>query len=222
MGIFSIFSSGLSFEMMVILLGAWLIAITFAIVSHEFSHAWVANKMGDPTARIAGRISFNPAKHLDWIGTLCLVVFGFGWAKPVPVNPTLFRNFRKGQVLVSIAGVVTNLVLGVVFTFLSVVAQLYFDSSILILLFLQYLFFYTAIINYVLAIFNILPIYPLDGFSFLEAFLPYNNKFMMFMRKYGVIIMLILLLSTALNYVFDFVLQVFYYDLFDLFAMIFI
>lgn len=170
MGIFSIFSGGYSAEEVLINLGAWLIAITLAIVVHESAHAWVANKMGDPTARLAGRVTLNPVKHLDLVGGLCLLFFGFGWAKPVPVNPVLFRNYRKGQVLVSLAGVVSNFVLGILFTFLSVVSILFFDPNVLILYFLQQLLLYIAIVNYVLAIFNLLPVYPLDGFRLLEAF----------------------------------------------------
>ena len=221
MGIFSIFSSGYPASVVLVLLGAWLIAIIFAIVSHEFAHAFVANKMGDPTAKLAGRLTLNPAKHLDPIGAICLVVFGFGWAKGVPINPNLFRNYKKGQILVSISGILTNLCLGVIFTFLSVIANLFFNSEILILQFLQALFMYSAMLNYVLAVFNILPIYPLDGFSLLEAFLPYENKFLTFMRKYGVIILLILLLSNLIDLLIGFMLQVFYYDLASLFTMMF-
>ncbi len=221
MGIFSIFSSGYPASVVLVLLGAWLIAIIFAIVSHEFAHAFVANKMGDPTAKLAGRLTLNPAKHLDPIGAICLVVFGFGWAKGVPINPNLFRNYKKGQILVSISGILTNLCLGVIFTFLSVIANLFFNSEILILQFLQALFMYSAMLNYVLAVFNILPIYPLDGFSLLEAFLPYENKFLTFMRKYGVIILLILLLSNLIDLLIGFMLQVFYYDLASLFKMMF-
>lgn len=222
MGIYSIFTLNMPFYAILVVLCAYLIALIFAIVCHEISHAYVAFKMGDPTAKFSGRMSFNPAKHFDLIGALCLLFFGFGWAKGVPVNPNNFRNYKKGQILVSLSGVLTNLILGVVFTFLSVVAQIYFDSSVIILLFLQYLFFYLAITNYVLAVFNILPIYPLDGFSFLEAFLPYNNKFLQFMKKYGVIILILLLVSQLIPFLMTKVLDVMYYDLFGVFAKIFI
>lgn len=215
MGIFNIITSGLPVGIIFMLLGAWLIAIVFSIVAHEFAHAFTASKMGDPTAKLAGRMSLNPAKHLDPIGAICLVVFGFGWAKGVPVNPNLFRNYKKGQVLVSLSGVLTNLILGIIFTFLSAVSML-FDPNVLVLLFLQYLFMYLAVINYVLAIFNILPIYPLDGFSFLEAFLPYDNKFLNFMRKYGVIILLILLVSGLISFLINGVLGFMFYDFRDL------
>ena len=222
LGIWTIFTSGYSIEIIFALLVAWLIAIVFSITAHEYAHALTAYKMGDPTAKMAGRMSLNPAKHLDPIGAICLVLFGFGWAKGVPINPNLFRNYRKGQVLVSLSGILTNLVLGIVFTFLSVVVNLFLDDSVYFWFFVQALFQYLAVINYVLAVFNILPIYPLDGFSFLEAFLRYDNKFLVFMRKYGMIILLILLLTGIISLLMNFVIYVFYDLLGGLFERIFV
>ena len=222
MGLYTIFTSNQPFYIILVVLIAWLIAITFAIVAREFVRAYVSNKMGDPTAKLNGQLSLNPAKHIDTLGMVFLVFFGFGWTKGVQTNPNLYRNFRKGQIWVSLSGIITNLCLGVIFTFLSVIAELYFSADVLILLFLQYLFYFFAIINYVLAIINILPIYPLDGYGFLQAFLPYTNKFMMFMRKYGLIILIILILSQLLGLFINLVLQVFYTDLFNLFVKIFI
>ena len=220
-GIWTIFTSSYSIEIIFALLVAWLIAIVFSITAHEYAHALTAYKMGDPTAKMAGRMSLNPAKHLDPIGAICLVLFGFGWAKGVPVNPNLFRNYRKGQVLVSLSGILTNLVLGIVFTFLSAVVNVFLDDSVYFWYFVQELFKYIAQINYVLAIFNILPIYPLDGFSFLEAFLRYDNKFVVFMRQYGIIILLVLMLTGIISLLMNFVIYVFYDLLVGLFKSIF-
>ena len=221
LGIWTIFTSGYSIEIIFALLVAWLIAIVFSITAHEYAHALTAYKMGDPTAKMAGRMSLNPAKHLDPTGAICLVLFGFGWAKGVPINPNLFRNYRKGQVLVSLSGILTNLVLGIVFTFLHAVTML-LDNNIYIWFFVQSLLESLAMINYALAVFNILPIYPLDGFSFLEAFLRYDNKFLVFMRKYGMIILLILLLTGIISLLMNFVIYVFYDLLGGLFERIFV
>ena len=90
-------------------------AVLIAICMHESAHGWVANRCGDPTARLMGRITLNPVKHFDPAGMLCLVFFGVGWAKPVPINPLHFRNYRKDDLKVSLAGVTTNLILALVF-----------------------------------------------------------------------------------------------------------
>lgn len=93
-------------------------AILFALICHEVAHGFVAKKCGDPTAEMLGRLSFNPLKHLDPIGTACMLLFGFGWAKPVPVNPRNFRNYVKDDLFVSLAGITANLCLFLISTFL--------------------------------------------------------------------------------------------------------
>ena len=222
MGLYSIFTLNEPFYIILLILLAWVVAITFCIVFREFVRAFVSFKMGDPTAKLNGQLSLNPSRHIDPIGMICLVVFGFGWSKGVQTNPNLYRSFRKGQIWVSLSGIITNLVLGIVFTFLSAVADLFFDPNVVVLLFIQYLFYFFAVINYVLAILNLFPIYPLDGYSFLQAFLPYNNKFMIFMRKYGIIILLVLILSQLLGLLFNFLLGFCYTDLHNLFVKMFI
>jgi Zn-dependent protease len=94
------------------------IPLMYAIIFHELAHGWVAYRMGDPTAKEMGRLSLNPLKHLDPVGTLMLFIFGFGWAKPVPVNFSRISDFRKGMILVSSAGIIANMILAFIALFL--------------------------------------------------------------------------------------------------------
>jgi len=200
-GILQIFGTGLGATQIFVLLVAWIIAITVAIVSHEFMHAWVAYKNGDYTAKAMGRLTLNPVKHFDAIGFLCLLLIGFGWAKPVPINENNFRNIKKGRIWVSLAGVLTNFVLAIVFTALWVLCFYFLDSTILILEFITYLCLYLAYVNLFLGLFNLIPIYPLDGYNFIASFLPYNSKFCMFMRQYGTLLLFaVLIIFTFVPY----------------------
>ena len=172
-------------------------AILISLGFHEFAHAFVSYKLGDPTAKQLGRLTLNPIKHLDPLGTLMLLIsmssgFGFGWAKPVPINPSHYKNHKSGTVLVSLAGPVSNLILAFLFSFPmaylvmkngSVPNQI-FDSSIRIYgsdFSLQTIIFYICrsfyMINIGLAVFNILPVPPLDGSKILTAILPANQYF---------------------------------------------
>ena len=195
MGIFNIFTSGYSWQVMVIILLCYLISIMVAIVFHEFSHAFVAYKCGDDTAKLSGRMTLNPAVHFDPFGFLFLLLLGFGWAKPVPVNELRFRNIKKGRLLVGFAGVTANIILAIVSTFLFVLFLNVLDTSVYIWYFVVTLCQYMAVINLMLAIFNLLPIYPLDGFNILATFLKPDSKFLNFMYRYGTLILILVLIA---------------------------
>jgi Zn-dependent protease len=169
-----------------ILLVFWVFAVLSALILHEVSHGWVAFKCGDPTAKFARRLNLNPANHLDPVGTLCFLFVGFGWAKPVPINPYNFRNFRRGCFLVSIAGIVTNLIIGFVASFFYVL--LYESGSIWLTLFA-----YIMVVNISFAVFNFLPIPPLDGFNILASLSKPNNKTVVWFRDNQLVMLLILL-----------------------------
>ncbi|MDD4291635.1 MAG: site-2 protease family protein [Clostridia bacterium] len=189
---------------------AFVCAILCALVLHEISHGFVAYKCGDDTAKRMGRLSLNPLKHLDPIGTLCMVFVGFGWAKPVPINPVRFDNYTKGLRLVSVAGVTMNFILSFLSTGFFFLVRLIVSSITLTqgsvlyyLLYFLYIFFkFGAILNLFLMFFNLLPIYPLDGYRLLETFFRVDNKFLLFLRKYG---MYILIGFVALGYISSFI-----------------
>ena len=203
MGIIDILFTDLSATLIILTLVAWIFAVIIAIVPHEFSHAFVAYKMGDDTAKLSGRMTFNPKAHFDPIGAICLFVFGFGWAKGVPVNSVRFRNMRKGQIWVSLSGIITNLILGIVFTVCYALTSpsFFLEPSVSFLYFVQCFFQSAAMLNFVLAIFNFLPIYPLDGYNFLMAFFPPYGKFDRFMQQYGIIFLLIFIITPLSTWV---------------------
>lgn len=160
-----------------ILLGliASFLAVTFVLTLHEFSHAAVAYACGDPTAKWSGRLTLNPLKHFDLIGLLCFTLVGFGWAKPVPVNPGNFRKIRTGLFLTAVAGVVMNyLTAAFVFYPLYQVAVHYLplgnsDGARFLFGFLKEFTYLLFAYSLSFAVFNLLPLSPLDGFRVVEA-----------------------------------------------------
>lgn len=193
-------------------------AILIGLSFHEAAHAYTAYRMGDPTAKNLGRVTLDPGKHLDPIGFLCLLLVGFGWAKPVPVNPNNFKDRRKGEFVVSIAGVAMNGILAIVFTFvlaLMLVFNLNNDIGIQII---QNI----ISINIVLMVFNFLPIGPLDGMGIYKAvFWKSSYKFEDFMARYGTIILLVLLISGVIGAVVGGVTDVIQINLYRLIFSIF-
>ena len=165
------------------LLAFYVIAVLSALILHEVAHGLVALWCGDPSAKFAGRLTLNPAKHLDGFGTLCFLLFGFGWATPVPINAMNFKHRKRGCVLVSLAGIVVNLFLAFIASFFYVLLA----GSVW-----QYLFMYMFLINIVFATFNLLPIAPLDGFNLIQALFP-NSGYVRFMRQNHTITLIILI-----------------------------
>ncbi|MBQ2697153.1 MAG: site-2 protease family protein [Clostridia bacterium] len=186
-------------------------AVLFSLSFHEFFHGFVADRLGDPTARNQGRLTLNPKAHLDPIGTVCMLLFRFGWAKPVPVNMMYFKNPKQGMAITAAAGPASNLLLA----FGSM--ALYFVFAIrggdgLIGGYLTTFFYIMILINVGLAVFNLLPISPLDGSKILYAVLPNQIyfKIMQYEQYFQPIIFLLLwtgLLSTPLGFLRDLVID---------------
>ena len=166
--------------LMIFFIGALLIAISV----HEFMHAWTANYLGDPTAKYARRVTLNPIAHLDPIGTLMIFLVGFGWGKPVPINPNNFQNPRLGSALTSLAGPMSNLLMAIA---LALLLKIPIVNGTL---FAQFLLI-TIQLNLVLMLFNLIPIPPLDGSKVLALVFPEleNPK----LQIYGIFILLALL-----------------------------
>ena len=183
-------------------LGFFIIAIPllYAVIFHELAHGWVAYRLGDPTAKFLGRLSLNPLKHLDPMGTLMLFLFGFGWAKPVPVNLQHLRDRRLGMILVSSAGIITNILLAFFAIFLYRLLDIK-GSGIT-----AQLFYYFARINIILAAFNLIPLPPLDGSKILMGFAPRPIQgFLSGLERYGIFIIIGLLYLGILDPVIRFI-----------------
>jgi len=140
-------------------------ALLLAISFHEAAHAYIAMILGDPTAKLRGRVTLNPLKHLDLLGTIMIFVVGFGWGKPVPINPHNFKDFRKGEALTALAGPMSNFVLALISSFF--VKNLADNLPLFILQFLQIF----ILLNVALMCFNLIPIPPLDGSKIMFLFL---------------------------------------------------
>jgi Zn-dependent protease len=176
------------------------IPLLFSVIIHEVAHGWVAYRMGDPTAKMMGRLTLNPLKHLDPLGTLLLFVVGFGWAKPVPVNFYNLRDRRKGLILVSSAGIVANIILAFLFQLLFKLMPESYSGVFLILI------YFMVQINITLAALNLIPIPPLDGSKILMGLAPAQSRFLESrIGPYGLIIIMGLLYLRVLDPVIAFI-----------------
>ncbi|MBE7090742.1 MAG: site-2 protease family protein [Clostridiales bacterium] len=175
---------------------------------HEFAHAFVAVKCGDNTPKYSGRYTLNPLKHFDPLGLLMMALVRFGWAKPVPINPANFKNQRRGVLLVSVAGPLSNLFVAFISYPLFLLSVLFLPDIMLFDDLIRTFFSVMVGLNVSLFLFNLLPIFPLDGFHILETCFKRDNAFLRFLRQYGSYILLGLILIgifadsfSVLNYV---------------------
>lgn len=190
MWLFSLFSQDPIFAIFSV------VAIIIAITVHEFAHAWTADRLGDPTPRLQGRITLNPTAHLDPIGTLLILFIGLGWGKPVLFDPFNLRNPRKDAALISFAGPASNILLAILISILYriVIATSIPTFGIYVNNFLQILSF-MVFMNVTLAVFNLIPIHPLDGFKVVGGLLPEKSAHQWYeLQSYGYIFLLLLLL----------------------------
>lgn len=168
------------------------IAVLVAIIPHEMAHGYAAYLCGDETAKNDGRLSLNPLHHLDPIGTICLIFFKFGWAKPVMINPNNFSDRKKGTFFVSIAGVLTNFILAII----SVIIMKHIRLNDFVFELFMNIFWF----NIILGVFNLIPIPPLDGSKLLFSFLPPKYEYYLIKyEKYGYILLLLLIMTDNLD-----------------------
>ena len=195
----------LGFGMALLCILAYLISMIVAIIGHELSHGFVALWNGDKTAKFMGRLSPNPVKHFDLIGLGLMLFVGFGWAKPVPIDPRNFNNYKRGMVLTALAGVTYNLIMAIISSLCLAILMKITGGTVniqsgtaYVVLFFYYLFQLSVAFNVALMVFNLLPIYPLDGFRVVETLAKPDNKYVNFMYKHGAQVMLVFLLVCLL------------------------
>ncbi len=202
---------------------ALLMALFVAIPFHEFAHAFVAKKEGDYTAAAYKRCTPAALAHFDPIGFFMMMFFGFGWAKPVPVNPNNFKRGRRSQFLVSIAGIVMNLILGIVFLFIYMliykIDSSFYANSYYGYMLMRFLI-YSFSLNFGLAIFNLLPIYPFDGYNIIDSMCRYDNAYLRFAKKYSSIIFIILIVTGLYDLCYGYIIDKLFSFFVNLFAKI--
>ncbi len=176
------------------------LAVAVVLTLHEFAHAFAAYKCGDPTPKWNGRLSVNPLRHFDITGLICFALVGFGWAKPVPINPYNFKKYRSGMAWTSVAGVLMNYLSAFLFypLFMLVVRFVLPEWNNYFGVLLYYLTYFLFAYSLSFCVFNLLPLYPLDGFRLVEALDKRHGKVYMFLRRYGYYILLALIFESFL------------------------
>lgn len=172
--------------------------ILISLSFHEFAHAWAANRLGDPTARLSGRMTMDPLAHIDPFGFILLILAGWGWAKPVPVNPYNFRRPKQGMLYTSLAGPASNVMLALVSTIVLKLALLLNVNSTFVVALLQRM----ILLNLGLAAFNLIPVPPLDGSKILAGLLPDRGSSVVWkLEAYGPFILIALVATGAIDVV---------------------
>lgn len=175
----------------VLILAVSLPAVVICLTIHEASHGLAAYWLGDDTAKNAGRLTLSPRAHVDPIGFLCLLLFGFGWARPVPINISNFKKPKAGMALTAFAGPLSNFITAFLFYAVSILINVHMSGQIAEILFL--FFSVVSSMSVGLGVFNMIPVYPLDGSRILDAFLPFSLS--QKMQKYQGIILLVFVLA---------------------------
>ncbi len=186
--------------------GVRILIIFMVLPIHEYAHAFAARKLGDRTAENMGRLSLNPITHIDPIGAICLLLTGFGWAKPVPINPNRFKRIKSGTIITALAGPLSNIIVGYIgVVVLKFVYYIAFPNLTVTLGYVLQIFWLIVWINLSLAIFNLLPIPPLDGSRVLTTFLPlkYQWKIQDY-QMYISLAFLVIIFSGILDYPLNF------------------
>ncbi|MBO5737310.1 MAG: site-2 protease family protein [Clostridia bacterium] len=172
------------------------LAVALVLSFHEFAHAFAAYKCGDPTAKFSGRMTLNPVKHFDPLGVIVFALTGFGWAKPVPVNPNNFNNYRKGCFWTSAAGVLMNYAMAFLLYPVLCLVEVYvcpIFSGTYMEQFLLLFFYFLVACSLSFCVFNLLPLYPLDGFRIIDAVNTKRGKIYQFLREKGQYVLLALI-----------------------------
>ncbi len=155
------------------------LALIFAFTVHEFAHAYVAYKFGDDTAKNEGRVTLNPAMHIDFLGFILILIAGFGWARPVPVRASNFKKPRQMSIIVSLAGPLSNFILGVISVFTVIILHqtgVLYSGSLQVTNAVELFFKYMITYNFLLFVFNLIPLPPLDGYRIAVEFLPLRQR----------------------------------------------
>ncbi len=198
--IFDLFRGDIDALDLIIKLFSRLFVVFCTMPIHEYSHALIATKLGDQTPRLSGRLTLNPMAHISPMGAIMIFLFGFGYAKPVSVNPRNFKDAKKGMALTAIAGPISNLLMGFIFIMLATIYSNLFHTSNTLSVAIFYFLFFAGSINVNLAVFNLLPIPPLDGSRILQLLIPakYYYKFMQY-ERYVVLVVFVLIATGVLS-----------------------